>query len=53
MSQIYVVRRVYSSCEIPLKAYRVEAQARGEVTALKQEHPDRHYDVRTLELVED
>jgi hypothetical protein len=53
MSTIYILQRVYSAFELPLKAFRIEAEARGEINVLTQQHPDRHYRVRELELVED
>jgi hypothetical protein len=53
MSTIYVVERVYSSSELPLKAFRVKAEARGEIAVLNQQNPGWRYHVRELELVED
>jgi hypothetical protein len=53
VSTIYVVERVYSSFEIQLKAYRIEAEAHGAEEAYQRLFPDQKFRVRQMELVED
>ena len=49
MSTIYVVERVYSSFEIQIKAFRVEAEANGYVEQLEQDFPERTFRTRMME----
>jgi hypothetical protein len=53
VSTIYVVERVYCSFEIQIKAFRVEAEANGYIEKLEQDHPERTFRTRQMELVED